>query len=184
MNFHWRSASGEKRQFFAKLFHIISVVGLSQMSCPPLLFSVGQPPRVVDGGARKSALCHMNSRWPGVGGVRVVSGTHVWFPALLAAGVQKGTEGGGSTTLSHLPDWTPEATDVKLGTIFPSPCPFLIHWWMVPQGWRLCCLTGAESLTSSFYTNLPCGFLSISCVSYWCDLILALTESSPSISGL
>ena len=53
MNFRWRSASGKKCQSFAKLLHIISVVGLSQMSCPPLLFSVGQPPHVVEWRSKK-----------------------------------------------------------------------------------------------------------------------------------
>ena len=50
---------------------------------------------------------------------------------------------------------------VKLGTIFPPLYPFSfrpIHWWMVPQGWRICCLTGLESLTSSFDTIYPVVF--------------------------
>lgn len=31
----------------------------------------------------------------------MVNGIHVWVPALLTVGAQKGTEGGGAMTLSH-----------------------------------------------------------------------------------
>ena len=64
---------------------------------------------------------------------------------------------GGSTTLSHLPDWRPEASWCKIRHDLPSQCPFSsrpIHSWMVHQGWRIGCLRWAESLTSSFYTIL------------------------------
>ena len=92
----------------------------------------------------KSALRHTNSHWPRVEGVWAVTGTRLWFPAQLKVGAQKGTEWGGSTTLSHLPDLRPEAT-CKIRHDLHSSCPFSfrpIHWWMVPQGWRICCRWG------------------------------------------
>ena len=99
----------------------------------------------------------MNSHWPGVEGVWAVSGTRVWFPALLTVGAQKGTEWGGSTTLSHLPDWRPEATCCKIRRDLHSPCPFSfrpIHRWVVPQGWRICCPQRGGELTPPVSTPI------------------------------
>ena len=61
MNFHWRSASGEKCQFFAKLFHVISVVGLSQMSCPPFIFCGSASPC---SGWRSKEVCPLPHEQP------------------------------------------------------------------------------------------------------------------------
>lgn len=62
-----------------------------------------------------------------------------------------------SMTLSHLPDWKARGLDVKLGTIFPPSSPSLLDLFtheLSLKGRRICCLKWAESLTSSFYTNL------------------------------
>ena len=90
-----------------------------------------------------------------------------------------GTEEGGSTTLSHLPEWRPEATWGKIRHDGPSQNPFSsrpIHSRMVCQGWRIGCLRLAESLTSSFTPFTTLWFLRIYCVSYWCDLFLPLLK--------
>ena len=83
---------------------------------------------------------------------------HTCVASSSAAGrAQSGTEGGGSTTLSHSPDWRPEATWCKIRQDLPSPSPFSvtpIHLQGRFQGWKFCCLRRAESLTSSFYTDL------------------------------
>ena len=87
-----------------------------------------------------------------------------------------GHRGRGSTTLSHLPDWSQEVTWCKIRYHFPAQFPFSsrpIHSQMVPQGRRICCLRWAESLTSSFYTNLnPAVFQYLLCE------LLTMTSSS------
>ena len=98
-----------------------------------------------------------------------------------------GTEGGGSMTLSHLPDWRPEASWCKIRHDGPSQCPFSsrpIHSWMVCQGWRIGCLRWAESLTSSFYTILnPVVSQDLLCELLMWPLPPSAWKSAPSMSG-
>ena len=98
-----------------------------------------------------------------------------------------GTEGGGSTTLSHLPEWRPEASWCKIRHDLPSQCPFSsrpIHSWMVRQGWRIGCLRWAESLTSSFYTILnPVVSQDLLCELLTWPLPPSVRKSAHSMSG-
>ena len=94
---------------------------------------------------------------------------------------------GGSTTLSHLPDWRPEASWCKIRHDLPSQCPFSsrpIHSWMVRQGWRIGCLRWAESLTSSFYIILnPVVSQDLLCELLTWPLPPSTWKSAPSMSG-
>ena len=109
------------------------------------------------------------------------------FWAVHGAGGLMGTEGEGSTTLSHLPDWRPKATWCKIRHDGPSQHPFSsrpIHSWMVSQGWRIGCLRCTESLTSSFYTILN----PLVSQDLLCELLLwpfppFARKSAPSMSG-
>ena len=99
-----------------------------------------------------------------------------------------GHRGRRSTTLSHLPDWRPEATWCKMRHHLPSPCPFSsrpIHSPMVPQSRRICRLRPVESLASSFYTNLnPVVSQELLCELLTWPLPLSARKTAPSISGL
>ena len=69
----------------------------------------------------------------------------------------RGSEAHRGRRVHHSPDWRPEATWCSISQHLPSPVPFSfrpIHSRMASQGWRICCLRQAESVTPSFYTNL------------------------------
>ena len=134
------------------------------------VFPVSQPTQVAKWRSRK--VCRSPHEQPRARswGVWAVSGTRVWFPALQMAGAQRATAGGGSTTLCRLPDWRPEAADVKLGRIFPPRAPALLDLFtykrslsrlkdLLPQAGGALNLPGSTPISTLWFLCLLCELL-------------------------